>query len=124
MATTTIERTCPACNGTGGEGGKKTVDLSDFVSGGGLCSVCKGKGKVFETIHIKEKPTDPTYSPPSSPSRPTSSSSDDGGDGGMYPMGCAPLAVIIFIVLILPDHWPWILLLAPLTVLLFWWEFK
>lgn len=97
MPTTTIERTCPACNGTGGEGGKKTVSLSDFVSGGGLCSVCKGKGKVFETVHIKENPTNSTYSPPSPThtSRPTSSSADD-GDG----VACLGLILIVIVLII------------------------
>ena len=113
MATTTIEKTCPACNGTGGEGGKKTVDLSDFVSGGGLCSVCKGKGKVFETIHIKENPTKPTYSSPSSTSHPTSSSSDDGE-------GCLALiylAIMIFVLIIMGYVVVYALILAPIVMI-------
>lgn len=51
MSTGNIERTCPACNGTGGEGVFKNWIEG---KGGGVCSTCHGTGKVVETIHIRD----------------------------------------------------------------------
>lgn len=120
MPTTTIEKTCPACRGTGGEGGKKTVNLSDFVSGGGLCSTCKGKGVVFETVHIKESPTQSSNSSSinSTYSRPTNSSSDDGDGAAILGLIIAAiiLVVVYYILIITGYAIIYALILSPILI--------
>jgi hypothetical protein len=96
MATTTIERSCSACNGTGGAGGKTSIGVSELITGSGFCSVCKGKGKIFETVYIREQPAP-------APSRPSYSSSGSGEQaiGGFLALFLIITAFLLAISLIL-----------------------
>ena len=92
MSRVSIEKTCPACKGTGGAGGKTSIGLSEMVSGSGFCSVCKGKGKITEWVNVPNAPVAP---------RARSSTSSSGEDSAV---GCvitlALMTLVIGVVLI------------------------